>query len=63
MAGKWIQSATERMEKKGTKGSFRGIAERMGMSTAGAAKKIMANKDEYSAAKVKKANFARNVAK
>ncbi len=63
MAGKWLQNANERMEKKGTKGSFTKIANRMDMSTAAAARKIMANKDEYSPSTVKKANFARSVAK
>lgn len=63
MAGKWIQSATERMKEKGTKGSFTKIAAKMGMSTGAAAKKIMADKKDYSSATVKKANFARNVSK
>ncbi len=63
MAGKWIQNATERMKKKGTEGSFTRIAKRMGMGTEEAASKIMANKDKYSSATVKKANFAKNVAK
>lgn len=62
MAGKWIQNATERMKKKGTEGSFKRIAGRMGMSTGAAAGKIMANTDKYPAATVKKANFAKNVA-
>lgn len=30
---KWLQRATEKMEKKGTKGLFRRQAERHGMST------------------------------
>lgn len=63
MAGKWIQNATERMKEKGTEGSFRRIAHRMGMSTGEAARHIMANKGDYPASTVKKANFARNVAK
>lgn len=63
MAQHWIQKATDRMEKKGTKGSFGRIAARMGMSTKGAANKIMANPDNYSSSTVKKANFAKNVAK
>ena len=62
MPSKWIQSATSKMEEKGTKGSFRRIAKRMGMSTHEAAAHIMANKDDYPAGTVKKANFARNVA-
>lgn len=51
------------MEKKGTVGSFTRIAKKMDMSTGAAARTIMANKEDYSAAKVKKANFAKNVAK
>ena len=58
---KWIQAATKRMERKGTKGSFRRIAERMGKSTGEAARHIMAHKEDYPASTVKKANFARNV--
>lgn len=33
MAGRFLQKATERMEKKGTKGLFRRQAERHGMTT------------------------------
>jgi hypothetical protein len=62
MAGKWIQNSTERMKEKGTEGSFTRIARRMGMSTGAAARRIMANKDEYQASTVKKANWAKNVA-
>ncbi len=58
-----MQHARERMAQKGTAGSFRRIARHMHMTTGEAARHIMANKDEYSPAVVKKANFARNVAK
>lgn len=58
---KWIQAATEKMEEKGTKGSFRRIAHRMGKSTKEAAATITAHPDEYSEAKRKKAQFAKNV--
>lgn len=51
------------MKKKGTEGSFTRIAKRMGMSTGAAARHIMAHKDDFSPSTVKKANFARNVAK
>lgn len=59
--GKWIQAASKKMEEKGTKGSFTRIANKMGMSTKEAASHIMANKEDYPAKTVKKANFARNV--
>ena len=61
--GKWIQKAAEDMKRRGTEGSFTRIAKRMGMSTQAAARKIMANKEDYPASTVKKANFAKNVAK
>jgi hypothetical protein len=60
---KFIQAATKRMEKKGTVGTFRRIAHRMGMSTKEAADRIMSNKEAYSAKTVKKANFAKNVSR
>jgi uncharacterized damage-inducible protein DinB len=47
-------------EKKGT---FKAQATRMGMSVQKAAAHILANKEDYSTAMVKKANFARNFAK
>lgn len=62
MASKWIQAATDKMEEKGTKGSFRRIARRMGKSTGEAARHVMAHKEDYPSSTVKKANFARNVA-
>lgn len=61
--GKWIQKSVEKMKRKGTEGSFTRIAKRMGMSTEEAASHIMAHKDRYPAGTIKKANFARNVAK
>ena len=60
MANHWKQKAAEDIEERGTEGSFRRIARRMGMSTKAAASRIMANKDRYSPAVVKKANLARN---
>lgn len=52
MAGKWIQKATEKMEKKGTLGSF-------GKATS---KKIAAGK-KAGGAEAKKAVFAQNMKK
>ena len=60
MAGKWLQNANERMEKKGTKGAFSGWADRKGMSTSEAASKVMADTEDYSPERVKEANFDRN---
>jgi hypothetical protein len=45
------------------KGTFKAQATRMGMSVQAAASHILANKEDYSPAMVKKANFARNFAK
>lgn len=45
------------------KGTFKAQATRMGMSVQQAAAHILANKEKYSPAMVKKANFARNFAK
>jgi hypothetical protein len=45
------------------KGTFKAQATRMNMGVQEAASHILANKDEYSSAMVKKANFARNFAK
>jgi len=61
-AEKWIQKATARMEKKGTKGSFSAAASRAGMDTRAYARKVL-NDPNASPAMKKKANFARNVMK
>jgi hypothetical protein len=45
------------------KGTFKAQATRMGMGIQEAAAHILANKDNYSSAMIKKANFARNFAK
>jgi hypothetical protein len=45
------------------KGTFKAQATRMGMSVQEAAQHILENKEEYSPAMVKKANFAKNFAK
>lgn len=49
--------------KKSKRGTFTAAATRHGMSVQAFAKKVLANKDEYSPAMVKKANFARNSTK
>ena len=61
MPSRWIKAATERMDQKGTKGSFRKIAKGMGKSTEEAADQITSNPDEYPESTRKKAQFARNV--
>lgn len=61
MAKKWIQDATDEMDRKGTKGAFSSWAQHHGMSTKEAASKVMSNKNKYSPKIVKRANFARNV--
>jgi hypothetical protein len=56
----WIQAATEKMEKKGTKGLFARQAERHGMSTSEWTAK---EKNSPDPAQRKRANFAANVRK
>lgn len=48
---------------KDKKGTFTAAATKHGESVQGFASKVLANKDNYSSAMVKKANFARNAAK
>lgn len=61
MAKKWMQAAREEMEKSGTKGSLTEAAHHAGYKSALAyAHHIKANKDDYSPAMRKKANFAVN---
>ena len=62
-ASKWIGAATRKMKQKGTEGSFRRIASRMGESTAEAADTITAHPDKYSKKTREKAQFAKNVRK
>jgi hypothetical protein len=53
-AEKWMQEASERMEKKGTKGSFTRMAKKRGMSVS-----ALAHKDAGKSGKIgKKARFA-----
>jgi len=61
MASHWIQKATEKMEKKGTTGTFSRAAKRAGMSTSAFASKEI-NSPNASSKMKKKALFARNVA-
>lgn len=49
--------------KPSKRGTFTAAATKHGMSVQGFANKVLANKDNYSAAMVKKANFAKNFAK
>lgn len=59
----WIQKATKSMKRRGTVGSFSKAAKDREMSTKEFANKVMSNKESYSPAMVKKANFAKNVAR
>lgn len=62
MSSKWIQRATNKMEKKGTKGSLTRAAHRAGYDSATEyAHHIEANKEDFSPKMRKKANFAVNV--
>jgi hypothetical protein len=49
--------------KESKKGTFTAAAKKHGMGVQEFARKVLANKDKYSAAMVKKANFARNASK
>jgi len=49
--------------KPSKRGTFTAAAKKHGMSVQGFASKVLANKDKYSSAMVKKANFARNASK
>lgn len=61
---KWAQAASERMEKKGTKGSLTEAAHKAGYASAlPYARHIEANKGKYSGKMRKKANFAVNINK
>jgi hypothetical protein len=61
---KWAQKATNKMEEKGTEGSFTKIAHRAGYSSPlEYAREVMAAPSEHSSETVKKANFAKNVNK
>lgn len=49
--------------KESRRGSFTREAKKRGMSVQAFARHVLANRDRYSPAMVKKANFARNAAK
>lgn len=58
MAKKWMQAASARMEKKGTKGSFTRWAKTKGMGVQQAARMVRKNPERYSTLIRKRANFA-----
>jgi hypothetical protein len=63
---KWIQKASEKMEAKGTKGSFRALAKKEGgLNKKGNIKSSFIDKKANSKTPAirKKANFAKNVRK
>ena len=61
---KWAQKASEKMEKKGTVGSFTTIAHKAGYdSPLEYAKHVMAAPSAHSKSTVAKANFAKNINK
>ena len=62
MAKKWLQKASEKMQQKGTVGSFSKKARKAGMSTEGYAAKIMKSKNAPAHLR-QQANFARNAGK
>jgi len=61
--GFWMQRARDRMEKKGTVGSFGKQAKKAGMGTQAYAKKVLAKGSKASTKTKKRAVFARNAAK
>lgn len=64
MAGKWMQAARKRMQRKGTEGSLTKAAHGAGYKSAlSYAHHIKANPDDYSGKMLKKANFAVNANK
>ncbi|HYL22489.1 MAG TPA: hypothetical protein VEU74_12060 [Gemmatimonadales bacterium] len=59
---KWLQAARERMERKGTVGSFTRSARRAGQGVQEHARSVLSHKGSHSPLEVKRANFARNAA-
>ena len=55
----WLKHASDRMEKKGTKGEFSAKAKAAGMTTLAYANKVLAD-DKASPKLRKQANFAKN---
>jgi hypothetical protein len=58
----WLKHASDRMEKKGTKGEFSAKAKAAGMSTLEYANKVLSD-DKASPELKKQANFAKNAIK
>ena len=63
MAGNWIGKATDKMEKKGTKGAFRAQAARNKLSTKAYADKVTKPGSGASEKTRKRAQFALNAMK
>ena len=59
---KWIQAATEKMERKGTVGTFSAAAKKAGKSTSAYATHVLKPGSRASSKMKKKAQFAKNVA-
>ena len=60
----WLQSASKKMEKEGTKGEFTRKAKAAGSDNVQAyARKVLANKDDHDAETVRQAQFALNMGK
>ena len=63
MAKHWMQSARERMEKKGTVGSFTALAKRHGESPLAYAHQVLAHPGRHPLKVRRKAQFAVNANK
>lgn len=59
----WIQAAREKMEEKGTVGSFSKAAKKAGKSTSAMTSSVLKKGSKASSAMKKKAQFAKNMAK
>ncbi len=66
----WLQDASKKMEKKGTKGEFTAKAKKAGYTKEDGsgdaqayAKHVLANKDDFDEETIKQAQFAANVGK
>jgi len=60
---KWLQKASKKISKKGTKGAFAAKAKRAGKSTLAYANYVLSHKGQFSATTIKQANFAKNAIK
>lgn len=63
MAKNWLARANREMERKGTKGKFSEQAREAGMGTQEFAARVLANPDQYDEKTVRRAHFARVMAK